>query len=212
MQYTTEVFGISNFSQFDPLVINSIYGMDPLNIQSEDMLVTKLDEYIAAKIERVPDIVCKLQPAINNIRTSIVTKEVIMNCKFLSEKEKRAFSTTLKRPAPDSSCPPCVKRPRKKFTLLTRLPMDMIAELHRKYTDQYCWKCKKPSCKAIKCPALDSVFSYLKGKIYPIYQHTRLEEYSDKHIRIILDVLKADAQCKKSISDFKKFGDYNLYL
>lgn len=208
MQCTMEVFGMSIFNQFDPMVINSIYSMDPLNIQSEDVLVTKLDEYIAFRSQETPDIKSKLQPAINNIRTAIVTKDVFKNCKFLSENDKRG----LKRATTDSLCSPRFKRPRKKFTVLTRLPIDMIGELYRKFTDKYCWKCNKTTCKAIKCPALDSVFSYLKGKIYPIYQHTRLEEYSEKHIRVILDVLKADAQCKKSLSDFQKFADYNLYL
>lgn len=62
-------------------VINAFYSLDPLNVDSEDILALKLDEYMEKHNGRICEIIKKLRPAINNLRLPLVEAETFEKVK-----------------------------------------------------------------------------------------------------------------------------------
>ena len=95
------------FLKATPDVINACYSLDTLNIDSEDSLVLKLDEYITKNLELTTNIRTKLKPAILSIRLLTLEQSTTINdCKdpelknILSNRLKKLHSPSTYGPVP----------------------------------------------------------------------------------------------------------------
>lgn len=199
-----QILGDKSFLTADPAVINTFYSLDPLNVDSEDILVLKLDEYISNHKERIES----LMPAIKNLRIPLVKGETIEKVKTsaykiaLQERAKHLenYKNTKK-----------MKRPRRKITLLNSLPTDMIGQLYRSYDEEtkYLGKYLPSRASSLKTKCIYSTNRDILQEIYKRYNHTLLTEYSDEDLKAILEVFKKEAE---SSSEFEIFLNYEDYL
>ena len=197
-----KVLKSSDFLSAELVVINSFYTLDALNVDSENFLVQKLDEYIVKYQENIPDILKKLKPAIENLRNALITDLVTNKCSA----DFKHLLIQLK----DGNTISKKKCPRKKMSLLSQLPIEMLEVLYKKFTDEICYnaKCEYAVSRKFRDSTKSSMHFNALNSIYNLYKHTNLSRYSDDHIKQILDVFKSNAFS----AEYKIFANYEDYL
>lgn len=213
----------NNLLLLDAVVVNDVYKMDPLAVDTEDLLVRNLEKYLDVNTQegnKRADLIDQLTPAIKSIRFMLVTDDIIKHCNFLSAETKNMFLCMKNQEFGglfltiiDGSFS-FEKEPRLPAKLLSFLPFQIIGEMYRLLHDKNCWFCRavhsSVHCKFISQNVTN--YKYLALNIYPKYKHTRLEDYSDDDIKAILDIFQCDAKKKGKISYYKKFLNYTDYL
>lgn len=170
-------------------------------MNSEDNLVQKLDEYIAKNQESNPDIIKKLKPSIESLRLLVANSEATNKCEVPAYKNA-LLQQKRKLDEIDLSVTHSLnKRPRKKVTLISKLPIEMVNVLFRKFTDEN---------RVLKNYVTNQTDYFVLLKIYDEYNHTDLSKYSDQHIEAILFIFKKEGRNRGG--DFKVFKFYKDYL
>ena len=182
--------------------------MDPLGFNSEDLLVTTLDKYVAKNKVGISGVIVKLNLAIESIRILLVKDEIINACtnehlKIILFKRKRKF---LHAPNIDFE-----KRimglHRNKPSLLYCLPLNIQEKLYELYNSSFCICCYQGH-SSMECLEFKKQHNYpdFKSMFYRKY-YTQLRNYSDENLKLILDAFKkADSRM------FYGLADYDLYL
>ena len=187
--------------------------MDPMNIVSEDILVTTLDQYVAKNKDIISAIIVKLKPAIESIRILLVKDEIINECtnediKIILLKRKRKF---LHAPSIDFE-KRIMKLPRNKPNLLYYLPQNIQEKFYELYNHSYCICCKEAH-SAMECLEFKKKHNYpnLSFSIRRRFGFEKsfkfLHDCSDDDLMTILDKFK-----KADSSMFDVFSNYDLYL
>lgn len=214
-----KVLSSPEFLSSKPAIINAFYSLDALNVDSEDVLVQKLDEYIMHNKVETPDIIDKLKLAIKSIRILLVTPNLLED--LVSGDYKNALNQRWRDLVYTSNLekiPSNMKRSRRKITLLSFLPVDMLEVLYRAYStegifaDLCCERRKqRPFQSAFRCSVSNEDLKSLI-KIYEQYKHVELSKYKDEDIEAILEIFKRDAICKGDRSPYTMFLNYEEYF
>lgn len=193
--------------------VNKFYSLNPLNIESENILVTALDKYIVKNKNDIPEIMSNLQQAVDNIRILLIDADIINKCmdedfKNSLLRKKRKFGDA-QRIDPDQQIS---ERPRDKPTLLSQLPPHIIGQLYNLFNNRFCFHCNQVH-SAINCTnfAPKKFLPNIPG-IYSYYNHTQLDKYSDKDIISILEAFKQAGISVGSTSMYHVFVNYDSYL
>lgn len=206
--YADKVLEASSFPSASIEVINLIFTLDPLNIESDTDLITALQTYLEANPEARP----QLDDAIHNIRFLSLEDDEIKECQFLETKIKDRLVILKKVPnLPMNNLPTFTKNrnPRADYKIMSTLPNNVVLKLYELFNDRYCFLCKATH-SSFSCNKVLATYEGYKnlGKIYKDnFSHTCLERYTNDHIMAILRTLNILAIDEISNKTFDIFLD-----
>lgn len=187
-----DVIKSQSFLKADPKIIETIFKLNKLNIDSEAQLIKALECYIEHNKADNSDIAEKVRPVLSHIRFLTLTAPQITETTLLNAADALAVTECLSSEAAVSKMPTflSLNNQKRAFTISV---MRKIRTLSKVYVEGYCYNCtggRNSANHAYWNCSICSENSIKLKTIYQKYKHVWLLDYNLEDLKAVYEVYK----------------------